>query len=144
MQAGTNRGATAQTGRSAETRRRETNARVTASRGQLGYGRSSGIVTRADIVRTYLRSDADIADSVREHVLRETMQLDPRRFVVDVHDGDVSISGSVDLRSGAQIIERFVRMVPGVIDVTADVSWSMDDRDVDVPPSDHLFPLGRG
>ena len=72
------------------------------------------------------------------------MQLDPRRFVVDVHDGDVSISGSVDLRSGAQIIERFVRMVPGMIDVTADVSWSMDDRDVDVPPSDHLFPLSRG
>jgi CBS domain-containing protein len=104
-------------------------------------GRLVGIVTRADIVRTYIRSDADIAETIREHVLRDTLWVDPRRFVIEVNDGRVSIAGSVDLRSSAQIIERFVRMVPGVVDVNADVSWSLDDEDVDVPTRDPVFPF---
>jgi hypothetical protein len=39
------------------------------------------------------------------------------------------------------MIERFVRTVPGVIDVDADITWSMDDSQIRPPSTDPLFPF---
>lgn len=104
-------------------------------------GRLVGIVTRADIVRVYVRSDDELAEAVRQDVLRGILWLDPDRFTVDVHDGRVSISGRVERRSTAEMVERHVRMTPGVVDVDADITWSTDDADIEPPTSDAVFPF---
>lgn len=93
----------------------------------VSAGKLVGVITRADLVRAYLRLDEEIADAVGDEVLRHTMWLDPNDFEVDVHDGVVRIAGSVDRRSTARIIERLVGLVDGVIDVQALLTWELDD-----------------
>jgi CBS domain-containing protein len=96
-------------------------------------GRLVGIVTRADLVRAYVRSDHELAGVIRDEVLYRTMWLDPAHFEVDVRSGIASIRGSVDRRSTADIIERVTAMVPGVVGVRAEIAWDTDDREVDQP-----------
>ena len=54
-------------------------------------GRLIGIVTRADLVRSYVRTDEQLADSIREDVLVRTLWLDPEAFEVTVVDGIATI-----------------------------------------------------
>jgi len=81
-------------------------------------------------VRAYVRTDDDLAATIRQEVLLKILWLDPELFTVVVKDGVASISGRVERRSTAEMVERSVRMVPGVVDVHASVSWSMDDKAV--------------
>ncbi|HEY7522317.1 MAG TPA: CBS domain-containing protein [Candidatus Limnocylindrales bacterium] len=97
-------------------------------------GKLVGIVTRADLVRAYVRSDEELARTIREDVIRLMLWLDPSPFSVHVIDGVASIRGRVERRSTAEMIESSVAMVPGLVDLDVDVSWSIDDRAVGFPP----------
>jgi CBS-domain-containing membrane protein len=105
-------------------------------------GRLVGIVSRADLVRAYVRSDDELAATIRQDVILRILWLDPALFTVIVKDGVASIRGRVERRSTAEMIERSVRMVPGVVDVHASVSWSMDDRTLEPAGRDPVFPFG--
>ena len=106
-------------------------------------GRLVGIVSRADLVRAYVRSDGELARTIREEVLLHILWLDPARFTVIVTGGVASISGRVERRSTAEMISRSVAMVPGIVDVNADVSWSIDDSRIESRPLDLVFPGPR-
>lgn len=86
-----------------------------------------GIVTRADLVRAYLRLDEDIEHTIRDDVLRRTMWLDSEEFVVEVQEGHVRITGRVDRRSSARIMERLIGLVDGVASVESRLAWDLDD-----------------
>jgi CBS domain-containing protein len=86
-----------------------------------------GIVTRADLVRAYLRLDEDIEHTIRDDVLRRTMWLDPDDFAIEVREGHVRIGGHVDRRSTARIIERLVGLVDGVAEVESHLVGELDD-----------------
>jgi CBS domain-containing protein len=104
-------------------------------------GRLVGIISRADLVRAYVRSDDELASVIRQDVIRGMLWLDPALFTVIVEDGVASISGRVERRSTAEMIERSVKMVPGVVDVDVSVSWSMDDRMLQPAGTDPVFPF---
>lgn len=95
-----------------------------------------GVVSRADLVRAYVRSDEELAGVVREEVIHRTMWLDPDLYDVSVRDGIVRIRGSVALRSTAEVIERVSALIPGVVAVTSELHWETDDRDVIAPERD--------
>lgn len=105
-------------------------------------GRIVGIVTRADLVRAYVRSDDELARTIREDVLLRILWLDPSVFTVVVTDGVASISGRVERRSAAEMVERAVSMVPGIMDVHADVTWELDDSQIEPSSVDPVFPFG--
>jgi len=105
-------------------------------------GRLVGIVSRADLVRAYVRSDDELADTIRNDVILRILWLDPALFTVVVKDGVASISGRVERRSTAEMIEHSVRMVPGIFEVHASVSWSMDDSTLVPAGVDPVFPFG--
>jgi CBS domain-containing protein len=105
-------------------------------------GRLVGIISRADLVRAYVRSDEELADTIRQDVILRILWLDPALFTVVVKDSVASISGRVERRSTAEMMERAVRMVPGVVDVNASVAWSMDDRTLKPAELDAVFPFG--
>jgi CBS domain-containing protein len=105
-------------------------------------GRLVGIVTRADLVRAYVRSDDELAATISQDVILRILWLDPSLFTVVVKDGVASISGRVERRSTAEMIERSVRMVPGIVDVHADVTWSMDDSRLEPASLNPVFPYG--
>lgn len=105
-------------------------------------GQLVGIVTRADLVRAYVRSDDELARTIREDVIRGILWLDPALFTVIVTDGVASISGRVERRSTAEMVERTASMVPGVIQAQADVTWERDDSRVQPATIDPVFPFG--
>ncbi|HEX5826792.1 MAG TPA: BON domain-containing protein, partial [Candidatus Limnocylindrales bacterium] len=103
-------------------------------------GRLVGIVTRADLVRAYVRSDHQLAETIREDVLRETLWLDPAQFEVSVVDGVARVGGSVDRRSSAAMIARAVGLVPGIREVIPTITWTVDDEDLHPPVPSPEFP----
>jgi CBS domain-containing protein len=80
-------------------------------------GKLVGIVSRADLVRAFARSDLEIEREIREDVLLRVMLLNPADFGVYVHDGSVTLRGQVASRDDAKMLVRCVRRVPGVVDV---------------------------
>lgn len=92
-----------------------------------------GMITRADLVRAYLRLDEEILHTIRDDVLRRTMWLDPGDFEIDVREGLVRIAGTVDRRSTARIVERLIGLVEGVADVQSSIGWEMDDTAIGPP-----------
>jgi CBS domain-containing protein len=108
----------------------------------IDEGQLVGIVTRADLLRAYLRSDEELTRAIRDDVLLRVLWVDPAGFDITVINGEVTIVGHVERRSSAEIIEATIRMVPGVVAVDADLSWSTDDRDVRPAERDAEFPFG--
>ena len=82
-----------------------------------------GIVSRADLVRAFVRTDREIEHEIRNDVLLRTMLLEPGTVDVVVEDSDVSLRGHVRTKEDAEIIERCVRRVPGVLDVDNALQW---------------------
>ena len=99
-------------------------------------GRLVGIVTRSDLVRGYLRSDDDTRGVIRNEILRDTMWIDPNDLRVEVRDGHVRLSGTVDRRSTATIIEKLSGLVDGVDRVESFLTWELDDTRLPPGPSD--------
>jgi CBS domain-containing protein len=101
-----------------------------------------GIVTRADLLRAYLRTDEELERVVRDDVVLRMLWLDPATFDISVKNGEATITGHVERRSTAEIIEHSIRMVPGIVAVHADLPWSMDDRNIRPAERDAVFPYG--
>jgi CBS domain-containing protein len=101
-------------------------------------GRLVGIVSRADVLKSYLRSDTEIIDDIVEGVIKGSMWLDPTTIDVAVDDGVVRLRGEVDRRSDVAILSRLALAVEGVVGVESSVSFRFDDRDVKPPTEQHL------
>jgi CBS-domain-containing membrane protein len=102
-----------------------------------------GIVSRADLLKVFLRSDADIAREVRQHVLVRSMWLDPDTVTVEVRDGVVTLSGQLERGSLIPIVVGFVRGLDGVVDVIDRLTFEFDDSTITVP-SDLLIDWASG
>jgi CBS domain-containing protein len=92
-------------------------------------GKLIGIVTRADLVRAFIRSDAEIADEIREDVIRRTLWIAPDSIEVEVEDGEVRLSGEVETKADAELIPAFVQRVPGVVAVLSKLRWPDQNGD---------------
>lgn len=92
-------------------------------------GHVLGIVSRADLLLPYLRPDEEIAREITEDVIFRTMWLDPLTIAVKVHEGVVTIRGTVERKSVKEILLELVRRVDGVVGVEEQLSYEMDDRE---------------
>jgi CBS domain-containing protein len=90
-----------------------------------------GIVSRRDLLQSYLRRDDDICQEIRSDVLDRVLGLNERKVRVSVARGVVTLAGTVDRRSTAQIAVRLVHAVPGVVDVIDGLAYDHND-DADV------------
>jgi CBS domain-containing protein len=84
-------------------------------------GKLVGILTRADVVRAFTRSDAEIGEEIRSEILRRTFWLEPGRVTVLVVDGNVSIEGEMETEADCEVLPALVARVPGVVSVHADL-----------------------
>jgi CBS domain-containing protein len=87
-----------------------------------------GIIARADIVRSFARSDEEIAREIRGDVER-ILGLGPDRVRVTVADGEVHLSGEADTDTNAKLAAFFASRVLGVVAVRSDLQASDDDGD---------------
>jgi CBS domain-containing protein len=91
------------------------------------HGTLIGIVTRADLVRAFARPDEEIEREIREDVLHRMLWLEQTGAFVRVERGEVRLSGKLERRSDAELLEQFVARVPGVVSVNSTLRWSWDD-----------------
>ena len=91
-------------------------------------GRLVGIVSRADLVRAFHRTDAEIELELNEDVLLHTLWVSPADVHVSVEDGVVELVGTVENRTQAELVSAYARRVPGVVDVHSEVTWRIDDQ----------------
>jgi CBS domain-containing protein len=86
-------------------------------------GELLGIITRADLVRAFVRTDEELTEDVREGVLLKALWITPGNVNVVVKDGVVTLKGEVENRATAEMLPDFVQRVPGVVAVRSDVTW---------------------
>jgi CBS domain-containing protein len=90
----------------------------------LRAGRLVGIVTRADLVRAFARSDEEIAEEIREAVaLQEAMSFGIAPIEVRVEAGEATLSGTVPSHDDAVALADVAGNVPGVVSVRSDITW---------------------
>jgi CBS domain-containing protein len=100
-------------------------------------GRLIGIVSRADVLSVYSRSDADIRHEITEGIILDTLLCDPSKFTVTVKDGIVTVEGMPETATvGHDLIDE-TRHVEGVVAVRDRLSYPPTER-----PSSRQDPLG--
>jgi osmotically-inducible protein OsmY len=92
-------------------------------------GRLVGMVTRKDMLKVYQRSDADVAADVASDALTGLVGVEPWQVRSAVRDGTVTLTGQVDRRSLVADVVREVERVDGVVAVTSELGYLVDDVD---------------
>lgn len=93
----------------------------------IDSGRLVGIVSRADMLRAFNRSDEDILTEIRESVMKDVLWIDPDRVTVESNDGNVVLEGTLEYRSDAHLLAELTRRVDGVASVSDRLSWESDN-----------------
>jgi CBS domain-containing protein len=88
-------------------------------------GRLVGIVTRADLVRLFTRSDDEIARDIQQDVIRR-LWIAPERIEVHVEQGEVVLRGEVDTEVEVDMLLKRIPLVAGVVGVRSELSWAVD------------------
>lgn len=101
-------------------------------------GRLLGIVSRADLLKGFLREDRSIAAEIRDDVIRRTLWIDPDTIRVVVRQGVAHLEGQVERRSLIPVLVRLVGGVEGVVGVDEALSYLVDDV---TPPNDLPMPF---
>ncbi|MGW7517729.1 CBS domain-containing protein [Streptomyces sp. NPDC054796] len=98
-------------------------------------GRLVGIVTRHDLLRVFLRRDAEIRAEVVNEVLVRSLWLPRDAIEVSVFEGVVTLRGELDKRSDVPLAVRLAEQVDGVVSVVDELTYRIDDA--------HLQPSER-
>lgn len=95
-----------------------------------------GVVSRSDLLKTFLRGDESIQQDIAEEVLRKALSIDPGTVGIAVDRGVVRLTGNVETRSLADLVARMVERVEGTVAVENQLGWRLDDTKlrVDLPP----------
>ena len=80
-------------------------------------GHLVGIVSRADVLSIFDRTDAQIHNEITEEVLLRGFLVDPLVFTVTVKDGIVTLSGRPETSETGHEIVRQIRHLQGVVAV---------------------------
>ncbi|WP_031223692.1 CBS domain-containing protein [Streptomyces roseochromogenus] len=85
-------------------------------------GLLAGVVSRADLLKVFLRDDEDIAEEVRREIVSYLFPLSSSAVRVEVHDGVVTLTGRIRDSALVPVAARLVRAVEGVVDVQFDLA----------------------
>ncbi|RXS83729.1 CBS domain-containing protein [Streptomyces sp. TM32] len=90
-------------------------------------GRLIGVISRSDLVRLFLRRDRAIQEEVLEEVLTRTLGVPPSTVTVDVSNGTVTLTGTLERTSLVPIAVRMCESVDGVVEVIDRLTAERDD-----------------
>jgi CBS domain-containing protein len=81
------------------------------------FGLLQGIVSRADLLKVFLRDDEEIAEEVRREVVWYLFPPPASSVHVEVEDGVVKLGGHIRDTALVPVAARLTRAVEGVVDV---------------------------
>ncbi|MCX5373527.1 MULTISPECIES: CBS domain-containing protein [unclassified Streptomyces] len=85
-------------------------------------GMLEGVVSRADLLKVFLRDDEEIAEEVRREVVSYLFAPPKSAVLVSVRDGVVQLTGRVRDSALVPVAARLIRAVEGVVDVEFDLA----------------------
>jgi CBS-domain-containing membrane protein len=94
-------------------------------------GRLVGIISRADVLSVFDRTDEAIRKEITEGVLLSEFLTDPLIFSVTVKDGIVTLSGCPETNETGHEIVRRVRHLQGVVAVRDRLDYPLPERPAD-------------
>lgn len=86
-----------------------------------------GVLSRRDVLSTFLRADEEIKAEIEREVLGRGMWLEQGAVTVDVADGVATLDGRLDHRSARDVAGWLTLAVPGVVGVRNDIQFEIDD-----------------
>jgi CBS-domain-containing membrane protein len=95
-----------------------------------------GIVTRADLLKVFLRSDDDLRFDVLDHVAGDLLRLPAGAVEVEVRDGIVRLAGRLPRRRQALTLEKLTAAIDGVVAVESRLTWQVDDTVAQASPTE--------
>ncbi|MDW4911080.1 CBS domain-containing protein [Streptomyces sp. ADMS] len=101
-------------------------------------GRLKGVVSRADLLKVFLRTDEEIAGEVRRDVVSCLFPVPDSSVRVHVRDGVVELVGQVRDTSLVPVAARLVRAVEGVVDVRFDLTGRAEPREAPAGDSENV------
>ncbi len=87
-----------------------------------------GIISRADVVNAFTKPDEVIEDEVKEDIIRRLLFLDPGTVTVSVTEGVVTLTGELENRTEAHLLEELTRRIAGVVRVVSHLTFQVDDE----------------
>ena len=87
-----------------------------------------GIVSRADLLKVFLRSDRDIRRDVIASVAASAIDVEPPGIGITVTDGVVTLTGTVRTTADIRRVTSAAIAVSGVVHVRSDDVTSVDRR----------------
>ncbi|MGW4966012.1 CBS domain-containing protein [Nonomuraea sp. NPDC004186] len=90
-------------------------------------GRLMGVVSRRDLLKAYVRDDAELKSWVEEAIPEQARWNDHTGIVVQVQDGIVTLSGCTSTRTEAPAV-HMAKGLGGVVGVRESLVWERDDR----------------
>jgi CBS-domain-containing membrane protein len=95
-----------------------------------------GIVSKADLLKVFLRSDDDLRFDVLDHVAGDLLELSPGMVDVEVDDGVVRLTGRVPRHSQALALAALTQQVDGVVAVESRLDWQVDNMEDQSAPAE--------
>ncbi|MDX3798086.1 CBS domain-containing protein [Streptomyces sp. AK04-3B] len=99
-------------------------------------GMLEGVVSRADLLKVFLRTDEELAEEIRREVVSYLFPQPGSQVRVEVRDGAVKLVGQIRDMSLVPVAARLVRAVEGVVDVDFDVSHRGEAAHAEEDPAD--------
>jgi CBS-domain-containing membrane protein len=91
-------------------------------------GHLVGIVSRADVLAVFDRTDAEIRKEIHDEVLLGEFLTDPLIFTVTVKDGIVTLAGRPETNESGHEIVRRIRHLQGVVAVRDRLDYPPPER----------------
>ena len=91
-------------------------------------GRLVGIISRADVLSVFDRTDHDIYQEITDEVILGGFLANPSAFQVTVKDGIVTLAGRPETNEAGHDIVRRVRHVQGVVAVRDRLNYPPPER----------------
>ncbi len=91
-------------------------------------GRLVGIISRADVLAVFERSDEEIRQEIADGIILNYFLVDPKRITVAIKDGVVSLEGIPETEELGREVVRQIRHIPGVVAVRDRLSYPPRER----------------
>jgi CBS domain-containing protein len=103
-------------------------------------GKLVGLVSRSDVLRIFARSDQEIIEEIREHVIGDILWIDPERVDIKSVEGNVVLRGRLETRSDTELLARLTARVDGVASVANHLEFEVDNTKLEMISP----PMGMG
>jgi len=90
-------------------------------------GELVGIVSRADLLKVFLRSDEEIQAEIATEIVGDHLWVDPETLAIEVAGGVVTLEGELEQRTDVATLVRLAQAVDGVGGVDGRLTWRFDD-----------------